>query len=127
MWYLRIPKRAFIEIYNSSAALKDRIVRRLSLRLQNAHNLISHLSSGRVEERIAVVLFMLTESYGQRESGSVLLRVPLTRQEISEMAGTTVESTIRTMSRWQKDGLVSTDHHFIRILDEDGLKELILH
>lgn len=127
LWYLRIPKRTFMEIYSSSATLKDRMVRRLTLRLQNAHHMISSLSGGRVEERVAVVLFMLAESYGQKEGKSILLRVPLTRQEISEMAGTTVESTIRTISRWQKDGLVSTDHHYIRILDESGLREMIVH
>jgi CRP/FNR family transcriptional regulator len=125
MWYLRVPKRAFLDIYNANSVLKDRMVRRLTLRLQNAHNMISHLCGGRVEERIAAVLFMLTDSYGQIEDGKLVLKVPMTRQEISEMAGTTVESTIRTMSRWQKDGLVSTDHHYISIIDKETLWALI--
>jgi hypothetical protein len=40
------------------------------------------------------------------------------------MAGTTVESTIRTMSRWQKDGLIQTEHQFITILEERKLTSI---
>jgi len=39
----------------------------------------------------------------------------------SEMAGTTVETTIRVMSRWQKQGVIRTDSRVIKILDEDLL------
>jgi len=124
LWYLRIPKREFLEIYAANNLFKDRMVRRLSVRLQKAHDMISHLSGGRVEERIAAVLFMLAESYGQERKRGVLLRVPLTRQEISEMAGTTVESTIRTMSRWQKEGVLTTQHHYITILKTEELGQL---
>ena len=125
LWYLRVPKRTFLEIYAHNVALKEHLVQRLTARLQSAFNLMAHLASGRVEQRVAAILFMLSESYGVREAGKLVLRVPLTRQEISEMAGTTVESTIRTLSRWQKDGIVSTDHHYITLLNEEVLKELV--
>lgn len=121
MWYLRIPKRPFLEIYEKNVRLKDRLVRRMTLRLHGAMDLMARMSSGRVEERIAAILFILSESYGERHDGALTLRVPLTRQEISEMAGTTVESCIRVMSRWQKAGLVSTDKHIITILNEQKL------
>lgn len=124
LWYLRVPKRELLDIYAANNLFKDRMVRRLAVRLQKAHNMISHLSGGRVEERIAAVLFMLTESYGMQRRTGVLLRVPLTRQEISEMAGTTVESTIRAMSRWQKEGLLATNHHYITILNTEALSRL---
>jgi CRP-like cAMP-binding protein len=125
LWYLRVPKRAFMEIYARNIALKDMLVQRLTMRLQSAFNLMAHMASGRVDQRIAAILFMLSESYGVRQGTKLLLRVPLTRQEISEMAGTTVESTIRTLSRWQKEGLVATDRHYITILDEAALKGLV--
>ncbi|HZH99286.1 MAG TPA: Crp/Fnr family transcriptional regulator, partial [Fimbriimonadaceae bacterium] len=103
LWYLRVPKRPFLQIYESNVAMKDRLVRRLTNRLHSAIDLMARMSSGRVEERIAAILFILSESYGERNGRELTLRVPLTRQEISEMAGTTVESTIRVMSRWQKE------------------------
>ncbi|MGV3614167.1 MAG: Crp/Fnr family transcriptional regulator [Fimbriimonas sp.] len=125
LWYLRVPKQAFLDIYEKSVPLKDQLVRKTALRLHGFVDFMARLSNGRVEERIAAILFILAESYGHREPGRLSLRVPLTRQEIGEMAGTTVESTIRTMSRWQKEGLIETEHQFVTILDERRLNAVM--
>lgn len=53
-----------------------------------------------VEKRILHVLLGLVEEFGNT--------IPLTRREVAEMAGTTVETCIRTFSRFEEEGLVST-------------------
>ena len=45
-WYLRIPKRQMLQIYETSTALKDRLVRRMTLRLHGAMDLMAKMSSG---------------------------------------------------------------------------------
>lgn len=125
LWYLRIPKHAILDIYAHSIPFKDRLIRKTAMRLHGVVDLMAKMSSGKVDERIAAILFILAESYGIREASGLRLQVPLTRQEISEMAGTTVESTIRVMSRWQKDGIISTDHQQIVIVDEVGLNRVL--
>jgi CRP/FNR family transcriptional regulator, nitrogen oxide reductase regulator len=124
-WYLKIPMRLFLPIYTESNALKDALIRNLGPRLRKAHEMMSRLSSGRVEERVAAVLFILADSYGVRTDEGLQIGVPLTRQDIAEMAGTTVETTIRILSRWQKEGVVCTEKHLITILDEDELEEAV--
>lgn len=124
-WYGRILKSTFLDIYEHSSALKDRLVRKSALRLHGMVDLMARMSSGRVEERIAAILFILAESYGLQEAEGTRLAVPLTRQDISEMAGTTVESTIRTMSRWQKEGLIATDRQFVTITNADALGAIL--
>lgn len=124
-WYLKIPTGAFMEVYHSSGPLKDQIVRTMGPRLRRAHSMMTRLSTGSAEERIAAVLFLLAESYGLTKGIKIRLGVPLTRQEIGEMAGTTVETTIRVMSKWQKDGLIATDHQIVTILDSPRL-EIVL-
>lgn len=86
---------------------------------------MAKMTSGRVDERIAAILFLLAESYGERCPEGTRLQVPLTRQEISEMAGTTVESTIRVLSRWQKEGLVSTDRQYITLRDTHRMSQVL--
>jgi CRP-like cAMP-binding protein len=120
-WYLKLPARDMQDIYDTDSILKDRIVKAFGSRLRKAHDMMSRLSSGKVEERIAAVLFSLADSYGRRTAAGVELEVPLTRSDISEMAGTTTETTIRVLSRWQKEGIVSTDRHVITILNQDAL------
>lgn len=124
-WYLKLPTREVQAIYAASDTLKDQIVRSIGPRLRRAHEMMSRLSSGSVDERIAAVLFILAASYGRPGDGGLKIEVPLTRSDISEMAGTTTETTIRVMSRWQKEGLVSTERHVITIVDEVGLSRVL--
>jgi CRP/FNR family transcriptional regulator, nitrogen oxide reductase regulator len=125
LWYLRIPKRAFLPIYERNSALKDRLLRKLAVRFHGQVDLMARMSNGTVDQRIAAILFILAESYGQSVAEGIRLDVPLTRQEIAEMSGTTVESAIRTMSRWQKQGLIETDRQRITLRDEKALSEIL--
>jgi CRP-like cAMP-binding protein len=64
-----------------------------------------------VEGRIAARLVQLMERDGEPGPDGTRLPYRLTRQSLADMAGTTVETTIRTLSRWQRAGLVA---------DQDG-------
>lgn len=122
--YLKISKAEIKDIYRANHVLKDRLVRKTTLRMHQKLDYMSRLTSSRVEERIAAVLFILAESYGCHVGNSIRLDVPLTRQQVAEIAGTTTETTIRVFSRWTQRELVDTDHQFITILDPvrlDGL------
>lgn len=125
LWYVRIPKQPFLPIYEKNVELKDRLIRKTSIRFQGMLGLFTRMASGKVDQRVAAILMILAESYGERAGRQVRLMVPLTRQEIGEMAGTTTETTIRVLSRWQKDGLIATDSHYIVILDEDELARIL--
>lgn len=122
--YARIPKAAFLEHYRESVATKESLLMRTVTRLHATTGLMARLASGSVERRIAAILETLAESYGRRENGLLRLTVPLTRQEIADMAGTTVESAIRVFSRWQKEGLVATDRRSIILLRPETLAAL---
>jgi CRP/FNR family transcriptional regulator len=48
----------------------------------------------------------------------------LSRQELADLTGTTIETCIRIMSRWGKDELVRTEKDGFVILDRAALEEL---
>jgi len=83
------------------------------------------MARGGVEERMAAVLFVLSESYGEPSPGGFQLSVPLTRQDMAELSGTTVESAIRVCSRWQKEGIIKSEGRMISVMDEVALAEFI--
>ncbi len=66
-----------------------------------------------VEKRILHVLKELVEEFGTT--------IPLTRREVAEMVGTTVETSIRTFSRFEDEGLVATSRGRILV---KNLKDL---
>lgn len=127
LWYLKLPKRDFAPIYERTQALQGFLIRRTTARLRQSQNMMAQLSGGSVESRIAAVLLMLAENYGHASDAGLVIEVPLTRQDIAEMAGTTVESTIRTMSSWQKQGHVVTKAKAVTIVNQDRLIRLISH
>lgn len=122
-WYLKVPKTSILPIFEERIIFKDQLLRRTTQRFRQNVDVLAKMASGRVEERIALVLMLLSESYGREGEGGIEIQVPLTRQDIAEMAGTTVESTIRTMSRWQKEKVVKSDHMIVTIIDENALLE----
>lgn len=124
-WYLRIRKAEFLPIYEQSTHLKERLVLKTSSRLRQSFDMIAHLSVGSVEQRIAAVLLLLSASFGEECADGVILNVPLTRQDIGEIAGTTVETTIRVMSKWQKLGWVRTESRQITLCEADRLMSLV--
>ena len=124
-WYLKVPSRAFLDLYQSNPLLRDTMFRSLAPRLRRAHEMMARMSSDKVDQRIAAVLLLLMDSYGRESDDGLTLSVPLTRQDLSEMAGTTVESAIRVMSRWQKDGSVTTDRQWITVREPAVLESLL--
>lgn len=125
-WYLKIPTPVFTEVYNSNLKLRDQLFRGLGPRLRKAHDMMARMSTGKIDQRLSAVLLILMDSYGEKCSAGVQIAVPLTRQDLSEMAGTTIETTIRIMSRWQKLGILATDHQMITIKNVPALSEALI-
>jgi CRP-like cAMP-binding protein len=90
-------------------------------RLQTAHETIRQLSAFPVERRIASVLLKLSEKLGEAHDEGLLIQVPLARQDLADMAGTTVESASRVMSQFQKQGLIRSGRQWVAITDLAGL------
>jgi CRP-like cAMP-binding protein len=47
----------------------------------------------------------------------LLIQVPLARQDLADMAGTTVETASRVLSQFQKAGLVRSGRQWVAIAD----------
>ena len=98
------------------------LLQELGRRLQNAHETIRSLAVEKVERRVARVLLRLASTAGERTAeGAVRITVPLSRQEIADMAGTVLETAIRTVSKFQKQGLVDTREGHVIILQPHRL------
>jgi len=124
-WYLRVSKASFMPYYHGNVVLKEQLVRRTTSRLRSAYLAIARLSTAKVEGLVASVLLLLAESYGIEVKSGLAIAVPLTRQDIGEMAGTTTETTIRVMSRWQKHGWISTRGKTVVLRDIPALEALM--
>ena len=104
------------------------VVREMALligrRLRAAHDSVKSLSVEPVEARLAATLLRLADREGVRTKSGVELPFHLTRQSLADMSGTTVETAIRVVSRWLRDGLVEDRGGRLVVRDRDALREL---
>jgi len=110
-----ISRQNLLKIMEEYPTLKLEIVKYFSDKLRDAHEMLKNIATERVEKRIAALLLKLSEKIGVDDDGFRKIDFPLTRQEISEMVGTTVETCIRTMSKLQKSGIIKSSNGRISI------------
>ena len=105
---IKISRHDLLKIMEEYPVLKLEIVRYFSDKLRDAHEMLKNIATERVERRVASLLLKLSEKVGVADGEFIKIDFPLTRQEIAEMVGTTVETCIRTMSKFQKSGFVKS-------------------
>jgi CRP/FNR family transcriptional regulator len=101
-----------------------RIIEDLGRKLRDANDLIRALTTETVEKRIATVLLKLAEKVGRPEERGIRLKIQLSRQDLADMAGTTIETAIRVLSKFTKNRLLIKDGKHIIILDRAALTSL---
>lgn len=122
-----IPRREFFALLDAHPTLVRGLLLAMTRRLVELTLRLSELTGGRIESRIARLFLKLAENLGRpTEEGGVFIPLPLSRQELADLIGTTIETTIRIMSRWGKEGIVATGPEGFTILDRDTLEELAL-
>jgi CRP/FNR family transcriptional regulator len=64
----------------------------------------------------------LASEMGQSRADGTFIPLPLSRQELADFIGTTIETSIRIMSRWSKEDLVRTEKDGFLVVDRPGLE-----
>jgi CRP-like cAMP-binding protein len=85
---------------------------------------IPEVAGARVEIRFAHLFLKLADRVGRPRGASVFIPMVLSRQELADLTGTTIETCIRLMSRWGKDGIVETEKDGFVLADRAALESL---
>lgn len=113
---LGIKRESFLAFLSGHPRVALRIISILGGRLRDAQSRLRDIAGERVEQRLASILLMLYSKLGSS--------LPFTRQEIADMAGTTIETTIRVMSRLKDGGVIRSTRGKVIILNETKLRLL---
>ncbi len=77
-------------------------------RLNDMHAVIVEMATKQVEQRIASALLRLITQMGRKVDHGIEIDFPITRQNISDMTGSTLHTVSRLLSAWEKDGIVAS-------------------
>jgi CRP-like cAMP-binding protein len=105
---LCLPRREYFELLDRHPDFARAIIRELTRLTLALTRKLEEMRGQRVETRIAHLFVTLAERMGRSTPDGIEVPLELSRQEIAELVGTTVESAIRTMSRWGREGVLIT-------------------
>ena len=93
-------------------------------RLNEAQETAKTFALERADQRIASLLAKLAERLGKETPQGLLLDIRLTRQDLADMTGLALETTIRMISRLTRKGLLGKFGRCLIIKDLKRLKNL---
>jgi CRP-like cAMP-binding protein len=93
----------------------------LADRLHDMQARYEELATEQVEQRLARVLVRLVRRTGTRVESGVLIDVRLSRQDLAQMAGTSLFTVSRILSRWQDAGVIRSQRRRILVRHPHGL------
>jgi CRP/FNR family transcriptional regulator len=120
----RISRKNLLSLMDKLPNLMYCMAMNIGDRIKGSHETLKSIALEKVESRIASLLIKLSEKSGEKTSEGIMINMKLTKQDIAEMVGTTVETSIRTMSKFTKSGLIASKSGKILIRDLEKLRSL---
>ncbi|MDP9191442.1 MAG: Crp/Fnr family transcriptional regulator [Acidobacteriota bacterium] len=118
---ISIPEREFFALLERRPEMMRHLLAGLTLRLMMVNKRLADLT-GSAEQRAARLFLTLADRVGLPTQSGVRIPLSLSRQDVADLIGTTLETAIRLMSRWQKEAVVLTEKDGFLIPDAEALR-----
>lgn len=121
-----IPIPVFMDALQRNPKLTLHLVMLYADEMKKSEYKLLYSNQMTVRERIAHTLLYLSDVFGhQKIKGMNYLRVPISRKEISQIIGASIEEVIRTLSLLNKEGIIKIDSRRIAIQKMSELNRII--
>ncbi len=122
--YCSFPYGHLDELCKSIPELRIQMFKFMSRELSLENKLLLTLNKRNAEEKLATFLITLSERFKRLGYSATDYKLAMSRQDIGNYLGLTIETVSRVLSRFNKDGLIISERKLIRIIDYDRLKSL---
>lgn len=119
-----IPYEILDELAGKMPKLRQQVLRLMSNQIMGDQEMILLLSKKNAEERLAAFLHRLSVRFSERGFSPREFRLSMTRGDIGNYLGLTVETISRLLGRFQKLELIRVKGKYITILDSAALAQM---
>lgn len=119
-----IPFSSLEQLSTLMPTLQRHFFQLMSREITEDQQLITLLSKNSAEERVAALMLSISTRNARRKLSATHFRLPMSRVDIGNYLGLTVETVSRVLGRMQKLDLVDVNNKEIEILDIDGLRDI---
>lgn len=121
---LLVERQAFFRLLEQHPTLVRGLLTGLSIRMVELTKRIADLTGGHIDARFARMFLKLADQIGRPANGGTFIPMGLSRQELADLTGTTIETCIRIMSRWGKEEILATEKDGFTLLDRAALETI---
>jgi CRP/FNR family transcriptional regulator, nitrogen oxide reductase regulator len=121
---LLVRRGPFFGLLEKHPSLVRGLLSAFTRRIVELAQRIPEVAGARVETRFAHLFLKLADRVGQARGTSVFIPMALSRQELADLTGTTIETCIRLMSRWAREGVIGTEKEGFVLFDRAALEAL---
>lgn len=119
---ITIDQTDFEKLLKEVPGISLRIIQTLAHRLQSANRQIKTLALGDSQSKLADLLIWLKDEFpGTAGTGPV---IPLTHQELADLAGLSRETTTRLLNTFEQAGVVALKSRQVQLVELEKLKKL---
>ena len=119
-----IPFTSLAKLSSVMPNLQRHFFQLMSREITEDQLLITLLSKNSADERVAALLLSISSRNARRKLSATQFRLPMSRVDIGNYLGLTVETVSRVFSRMQKMDVLRVDNKEIEILDLGGVKTM---
>jgi len=117
-----VPKSEMVSFLQKNNNFSLSVLKNFSDKLKETNEDLVNMAQKTVRERLAHTLLYLHEKFGENQDKT--LSVQLSREELSGIIGTAVESCIRLLSDFKKEGIIDLIGKKISIIDDIKLRKM---
>ncbi len=121
---MRVERGAFLRAAEEFPALLLKATQYCRAKVRRQREMMVGMAVERAEQRAARGLLILAEGLGKVEDGILKFSLPISRREFSELIGTTLETAIRILSRFRKEGYIRENEGYMELVNLEALQEL---
>jgi CRP/FNR family transcriptional regulator len=119
-----IPYNTLDELSNRMPTLKKQILRMMSMEICSDQEMLMLLNHKNAEQRLATFITTLSNRFQKRGFSPSEFRLTMTRSDIGNYIGLTVETISRLLNRFSKNELIDVNGKLITIKNVDELNEI---
>ena len=115
-----IPRDEFLNLMNKNIDVFQKFIKMMSMDIKAKEKQLMKLAFDSVRKRVAEALTTLYNRFKEQEENQ--FKITISRDDLASLSGTATETTIRMLSDFKDEGLISIDKSSISILDYENLK-----
>lgn len=104
--------------------VRDMVLNLLSIDILNYQKLVLCYSQKKADERLAIFIHSLYLRYQQRGHSSLNIKLAMSRSDIANYLGLTIETVSRCLSKFQEKNILSVKGKYLFIKDLNALIDL---